>query len=156
MCGDKSCKTLSVYSSKGSPPRVRGQVVIPPVNYPVTRITPACAGTRYLESVCVPMYEDHPRVCGDKATAPEAAPIAVGSPPRVRGQAFTMCFIASSMGITPACAGTSISHDPARRLHGDHPRVCGDKLKRRFLRLSLRGSPPRVRGQAHLAMVSRS
>ena len=50
-------------------------------------------------------------------------------------------------GITPACAGKTYGFTRVRRLHGDHPRVCGEN----FLSFSeftvYIGSPPRVRGK---------
>ena len=50
-------------------------------------------------------------------------------------------------GITPACAGKSITPSGATNRNEDHPRVCGEKDRaHRHLHDAL-GSPPRVRGK---------
>ena len=54
-----------------------------------------------------------------------------------------------AQGITPACAGKSSLRWAAIQTHGDHPRVCGEKLEHCGLYRSALGSPPRVRGKDH-------
>ena len=108
-CGDKSVKpNISAYP-QGSPPRMRGQVVIPaPVNV-VGRITPADAGTR---SQCPPEWPDrwdHPRGCGDKHCLYLLDSFRPGSPPRMRGQEDSGTGKQGQSRITPADAGTSES-----------------------------------------------
>ena len=59
-------------------------------------------------------------------------PLAMGSPPRVRGLLIVATAFQLQGGITPACAGTTqeCRHcAPARR---DHPRVCGDYSNQAF------------------------
>ena len=110
-------------------------------------ITPACAGKSYpakrqflrglgspprvrekdQKAQAVPRHEDHPRVCGEKATRQYSVPIPIGSPPRVRGKVECLPQYSQQYGITPACAGKR-----ERRTHT-------------FARAS--GSPPRVRGK---------
>ena len=57
-------------------------------------------------------------------------------------------------GITPAYAGKSPTGQCCVLLFWDHPRVCGEKLRRAFPDDHIRGSPPRMRGKACAAMVS--
>ena len=51
-------------------------------------------------------------------------------------------------GITPAHAGKSSSFAALRFAAWDHPRACGEKLMALRMSLSMRGSPPRMRGKA--------
>ena len=69
------------------------------------------------------------------------------SPPRVRGKVVQLCGHAQNMGITPAYAGKSDRNPRLPRRTEDHPRVCGEKFFRFFIRPILRGSPPRMRGK---------
>ena len=50
--------------------------------------------------------------------------------------------------ITPACAGKSGQLEVSKDGKEDHPRVCGEKLRRLALTTNRPGSPPRVRGKA--------
>ena len=111
------------------------------------RITPACAGKRWLYISLDLLAGDHPRVCGEKATAAGFNLRDVGSPPRVRGKGKSRRIPALQGGITPACAGKRTFAFSGSDVVKDHPRVCGEKLFRLPLfRLPL-GSPPRVRGK---------
>ncbi len=51
-----------------------------------------------------------------------------------------------TIGITPACAGTTSSDNEIFWSRWDHPRVCGDYLSEEEERFINGGSPPRVRG----------
>ena len=51
------------------------------------------------------------------------------------------------MRITPAYAGKSMFMYSVYVLGRDHPRVCGEKLKRLRKAYSGKGSPPRMRGK---------
>ena len=66
LCGEK----LLVYTPKtpyvGSPPPMRGKELFPVVSVRRLRITPAYAGKRDVSRMSFPMYEDHPRLCGEK------------------------------------------------------------------------------------------
>ena len=92
-------------------------------------------------------------MCGEKFLKCEAAAIAKGSPPRVRGKALSTTAAASRPRITPACAGKSNPHGLAHHFSGDHPRVCGEKSSRKTSCSARRGSPPRVRGKVFSLMV---
>ena len=147
MCGEKLLRLLLLWAKRGSPPRVRGKVPRPPS---VTRkfgITPACAGKRLPQQRTSGGSRDHPRVCGEKSPYTGSSDIVWGSPPRVRGKVFREHGNRPGPGITPACAGKRNSMRHASPLRSDHPRVCGEKDRRRtFLNLD-EGSPPRVRGK---------
>ena len=71
------------------------------------RITPACAGKSDTLAVLLEFSQDHPRVCGEKATAVNDDAASPGSPPRVRGKGYSDDTFDKANGITPACAGKS-------------------------------------------------
>ena len=116
----------------------------------VAGITPACAGKSDPEKQPGAARWDHPRVCGEKCTACGVSPITVGSPPRVRGKDGVYVLGCSGHGITPACAGKSLTWDRVAKDMKDHPRVCGEKFVRCPYPQRYRGSPPRVRGKAEV------
>ena len=91
---------------------------------------------------------DHPRVCGEKRSASRRLAPQRGSPPRVRGKAVSQPHHLNQPRITPACAGKSNSSVLSDFAFGDHPRVCGEKMKTTAIAQNRQGSPPRVRGKA--------
>ena len=112
-----------------------------------TGITPACAGKRQERLSHGKNRRDHPRVCGEKqrpSIYPRPLP---GSPPRVRGKVIRGLATRITSGITPACAGKSVSRGHAPPAGRDHPRVCGEKDIRLVCGRKGVGSPPRVRGK---------
>ena len=111
-------------------------------------ITPADAGTRADRNRLYPLSWDHPRGCGDKVVRGLHEAPFPGSPPRMRGQGHVAMFYNGRYWITPADAGTSAFCHRLQHLFQDHPRGCGDKPGAHFPVTSLRGSPPRMRGQA--------
>ena len=50
-----------------------------------------------------------------------------GSPPHVRGKDYIIPHSPPRCGITPACAGKSVSAEICRTGNKDHPRTCGEK-----------------------------
>ena len=70
------------------------------------------------------------------------------SPPRVRGKVCHTMAEAKGLGITPAYAGKSRCNLPSTAPWKDHPRVCGEKVKKGFDGVYQKGSPPRMRGKA--------
>ena len=97
------------------------------------------------------MFEDHPRVCGEKVSRDEAEHISAGSPPRVRGKGPRRRVCHFQFGITPACAGKSFLAGSGQGAVRDHPRVCGEKIHCRGNCRTISGSPPRVRGKGILS-----
>ena len=134
-------------------------------------ITPAYAGKRLNNLRQQLTTRDHPRVCGEKdlsgiefeadlgspprmrgkASRVSASPfhaILLGSPPRMRGK-VSLCRVQGGIfGITPACAGKSLTGLGIIDDVGDHPRVCGEKLTYTDDDAEFEGSPPRMRGKA--------
>ena len=147
MCGEKIPSSLNWPMFLGSPPRVRGKADSANLHQPKPGITPAYAGKSTGLCEHSRQEQDHPRVCGEKSAASIWAICARGSPPRMRGKDPRFIDDDTAGGITPACAGKSLSTRWTSLPYRDHPRVCGEKLA--FSAFSARelGSPPRVRGK---------
>ena len=94
------------------------------------------------------VHRDHPRVCGETVCCLICQLYAVGSPPRMRGNASAPGLRRWYARITPAYAGKRL--DFLRPLHccRDHPRVCGETLWAFAAQQPHPGSPPRMRGNA--------
>ena len=90
-------------------------------------------------------------MCGEKRDFVFAGKFLVGSPPRVRGKEDINSVEHATHGITPACAGKRTGFPSLCKLWGDHPRVCGEKVRPLLIVQSSAGSPPRVRGKVHTA-----
>ena len=133
---------------RGSPPRVRGEAHFAGPRVDHRGITPACAGRSRTKTEIGGIPEDHPRVCGEKASRSSCFGGTRGSPPRVRGEDGVVSGVYPQRRITPACAGRSRILRAFRPSRKDHPRVCGEKFEGRSTECLHRGSPPRVRGEA--------
>ena len=147
VCGEKRFAGISAVSSRGSPPRVRGEETACRDAARALRITPACAGRRTFWKNPAEVGEDHPRVCGEKRAQDRQTPPRVGSPPRVRGEDCLYQLPHRISRITPACAGRSGGRRPDAARKPDHPRVCGEKVYPGCADFNAEGSPPRVRGE---------
>ena len=126
MCGDHKFQGGFINKLWGSPPHVRGPRYGNTYRLAILGITPACAGTTYLERTGENEWRDHPRMCGDHQQAYWIYPSILGSPPHVRGPLLCSHHTPTLLGITPACAGTTNSSQSSVALSGDHPRMCGD------------------------------
>ena len=110
-------------------------------------ITPAYAGKRlwFLQKRWCSW--DHPRVCGEKTGILRVNSYNAGSPPRMRGKVPSSGSSKWYWGITPAYAGKRECPTEGAPAAGDHPRVCGEKLKFSCPLVIVEGSPPRMRGK---------
>ena len=70
-------------------------------------ITPAYAGKSFPDTTRQFHFRDHPRLCGEKAVRLNPLHIVSGSPPPMRGKAYSPGLVAGFYGITPAYAGKS-------------------------------------------------
>ena len=111
------------------------------------RITPAYAGKSLHKIGIDNLYKDHPRLCGEKVGIQKTAVRSLGSPPPMRGKVEDAENVTKEDRITPAYAGKSYPRCQRDALWRDHPRLCGEKRKRRHARLSSWGSPPPMRGK---------
>ena len=92
-------------------------------------ITPAYAGKSFAEWIDEQGEEDHPRLCGEKATTASQPPEGLGSPPPMRGKVPSVRRRSGCCRITPAYAGKSAHSIKMFALMKDHPRLCGEKLE---------------------------
>ncbi len=130
----------------GSSPRVRGALEARQGRGRREGIIPACAGSTLRPISRIPVWEDHPRVCGEHELRHIPEEGALGSSPRVRGARVVFAQFSRDGGIIPACAGSTHRAASFRRGLGDHPRVCGEHERADTRRSRDRGSSPRVRG----------
>ena len=174
VCGEKDHRRCAALLCQGSPPRVRGKVLISEAVPSSAGITPACAGKSFSGNFSPARMKDHPRVCGEKPAhapslrAPSGSPprargkekakdrleIKTGSPPRARGKVPVRRRQRGEHGITPACAGKSPDCRCALTANLHHPRVRGEKPWPMRTAPSSSGSPPRVRGKADREAVA--
>ena len=111
------------------------------------RITPAYAGKRLLECIIAQFARDHPRLCGEKDEKITLEGMTSGSPPPMRGKDKILIFSFSSVRITPAYAGKRTTTTVGIGIKRDHPRLCGEKLHKRYFFHTCKGSPPPMRGK---------
>ena len=111
------------------------------------RITPAWAGKSSMVFLIASMFQDHPRMGGEKSrVAPRSDP-GTGSPPHGRGKVGKGKCGVKLAGITPAWAGKSLSRPPAGGRGWDHPRMGGEKPATGCILPCCLGSPPHGRGK---------
>ena len=89
VCGEQSSFRRAATRSRGSPPRVRGTAAGWSRRKGSGRITPACAGNSLAPLAFQYGHRDHPRVCGEQGGTKGTAEQVLGSPPRVRGTAYS-------------------------------------------------------------------
>ena len=127
VCGEKQVDLAIKSRITGSPPRVRGKVIVRLFRCSIGGITPACAGKSKRAKEIAIEVGDHPRVCGEKSASWRSDWHFRGSPPRVRGKGSAQASPRRKPGITPACAGKRCHGVRGERHAEDHPRVCGEK-----------------------------
>ena len=76
----------------------------------------------------------------------------MGSPPPMRGKVLKKNGCERKIRITPAYAGKSGSGNFSARSGRDHPRLCGEKPASQNWEHSAQGSPPPMRGKAHIGL----
>ena len=130
----------------GSPPLARGLQRYCSSKSFSTRITPACAGTTQQLISVIHTYQDHPRLRGDYILHLTPLFIKLGSPPLARGLLVAIVACSVAVGITPACAGTTLCTIHIGGTLKDHPRLRGDYQKDLSNGMRVVGSPPLARG----------
>ena len=113
-------------------------------------ITPAYAGKRPILYASAKSVRDHPRLCGEKIVVGRKNGKTLGSPPPMRGKVGMAVFATLTAGITPAYAGKSSHSGISACDKQDHPRLCGEKNYYLKLISNGVGSPPPMRGKAHI------
>ena len=145
--GDVLSERWFVGGDRGSPPRARGRPVPDSFEGTDDGLTPACAGTSWRWWVAMRRRWAHPRVRGDVCMSLALRRPFRGSPPRARGRPGCVRGLRPGHGLTPACAGTSVSLCPPQPPSWAHPRVRGDVVTGGLVDKVGTGSPPRARGR---------
>ena len=114
---------------------------------PLTRFTPAHAGTASSSSATVVSSAVHPRARGDGRASPLRPRHHHGSPPRTRGRRDGHGRAHQAPRFTPAHAGTAPGSAGCSTYPPVHPRARGDGARRRSSSTLQPGSPPRTRGR---------
>ena len=125
----------------GSSPRVRGKQLGGQGPRRPPRIIPARAGKTASVASWRAHARDHPRACGENPLLARWRPGPRGSSPRVRGKLAPGDCLWVVRGIIPARAGKTLEPRTTRALSRDHPRACGENLRRA-------AAPPRRRAGA--------
>ena len=147
VCGENPDARLDSGFDDGSPPRMRGEPIIGLIGIFNLRITPAYAGRTDDKRLDRRRDRDHPRVCGENLFGDGGEFVPAGSPPRMRGEHAGGGWTSRRRRITPAYAGRTVPIVAFQFGFWDHPRVCGENLLSRLRVPSMRGSPPRMRGE---------
>ena len=114
---------------------------------PLTRTTPASAGTTPWFAACCCPPRDHPRERGDDRNRNVWQITRLGPPPRARGRRVAGPRPARPAGTTPASAGTTSASVLRTRTARDHPRERGDDVTGFESGGLASGPPPRARGR---------
>ena len=85
-CGENYSTIARLRDVVGSPPQVRGKLLLVTSFWIVLRITPAGAGKTPLHKGYFSVLKDHPRRCGENDDIQPEFPNVAGSPPQVRGK----------------------------------------------------------------------
>ena len=131
----------------GSPPLAREQLNIGRAMIAITRITPARAGTTTSGEGFQSYRQDHPRSRGNNSEPDAGCPGRGGSPPLAREQQPYVSIKLSTIGITPARAGTTRPRHDRIEPERDHPRSRGNNFAEVAGADVVAGSPPLAREQ---------
>ena len=152
-CGENFLQNQHNTVGAGSPPRMRGKLLVIAVAACQRRITPADAGKTVSAPIQATHDKDHPRGCGENTKNPLDCQTSMGSPPRMRGKLMLIILFSFKLRITPADAGKTHAGLTATHLTRDHPRGCGENSAFRCYSLLRLGSPPRMRGKPWISLV---
>ena len=130
LCGEKFVQSSQRNIFKGSPPPMRGKVILNQSNAVRFGITPAYAGKSVFEFRVRGFDRDHPRLCGEKLRSDRIQSLRQGSPPPMRGKDASWKCLLDCKGITPAYAGKRLCRFRSYLQKWDHPRLCGEKTKK--------------------------
>ena len=115
------------------------------------RIIPADAGSTQHDGQGAIGRMDHPRGCGEHNSGDERNATLDGSSPRMRGAPDQMAGGGQKQGIIPADAGSTLVPTFIRLPVTDHPRGCGEHIRRGAETQIRVGSSPRMRGALQVA-----
>ena len=130
----------------GSPPLARGILFAYANGRERNGITPACAGNTLVFCSTRWRHRDHPRLRGEYFLKIDPTGWQSGSPPLARGIPTSYGASSPSGGITPACAGNTMTRGYSHDISRDHPRLRGEYTTPTLTGTNISGSPPLARG----------
>ena len=133
VCGEHQWQVHDNPMPLGSSPRMRGTLKRVHRHRHATRIIPAYAGNTTARNASTKAKRDHPRVCGEHKRCRFVFNRKAGSSPRMRGTRPPPRRRPCCAGIIPAYTGNTDSFPPRHARRGDHPRVCGEHLRRGWI-----------------------
>ena len=107
VCGEHTAIGDAVIDATGSSPRMRGTPCDTGLVKTLSGIIPAYAGNTFNPTVSDQGNWDHPRVCGEHASANSGLMAVMGSSPRMRGTRTIEHLPRRVSGIIPAYAGNT-------------------------------------------------
>ena len=107
MCGEHAGQKFWFFTKQGSSPHVRGARALADAVGSCGGIIPACAGSTIRPSTRIFKPWDHPRMCGEHLVLDHPRAGRRGSSPHVRGALRLHEDGSASLGIIPACAGST-------------------------------------------------
>ena len=146
MCGEHIVQSVTSICAPGSSPHVRGAPTTQGIVGDTYGIIPACAGSTGRIYAGLQQAGDHPRMCGEHNPSDDSHVDASGSSPHVRGAPPVFRPPVSTLGIIPACAGSTAGLAERIVCCRDHPRMCGEHKEPEAQAFVKRGSSPHVRG----------
>ena len=146
MCGEHIRDCASSLVRLGSSPHVRGALLQRQRHRIRAGIIPACAGSTWSMAIGTAWDGDHPRMCGEHRISVNTVSSSAGSSPHVRGALRETRQKLQYSGIIPACAGSTFDMIEILRQIGDHPRMCGEHVRRQSVRQLLTGIIPACAG----------
>ena len=127
VCGEKFRAYAMIWQEWGSPPHMRGKVLLTARWSRSMGITPAYAGKSIVHGPVESVNRDHPRICGEKSPGFICCGPCWGSPPHMRGKVKGIACTRGFVRITPAYAGKRQGFNSGYSFQQDHPRICGEK-----------------------------
>ena len=166
MRGERSSSPLMYRRRPGSSPHARGTLRCRLYGAPGRRFIPACAGNAPTYTAAPVGPTVHPRMRGERIVPPPSACPSCGSSPHARGTPPEEMAERTGYGSSPHARGTRHFQKTGRRIRrfipacagnapfecapanaaAVHPRMRGERVKRRFVFLAADGSSPHARG----------
>ena len=128
-CGENASMKYCRWKEEGSPPQVRGKLLLFATSTSKYGITPAGAGKTSPRIALIGQLWDHPRRCGENSFYCSSVEYTIGSPPQVRGKQKPPARVFRPLRITPAGAGKTNRNRQREGGRRDHPRRCGENAK---------------------------
>ena len=146
MRGEHAERMHWMEAHQGSSPHARGAHAPRQAPAPRQGIIPACAGSTSRAVATVQDGENHPRMRGEHYVPLAIIRLISGSSPHARGARVADLRSVPSLGIIPACAGSTLEPKWEGDVRGDHPRMRGEHRRTNHQSQLLRGSSPHARG----------